>query len=65
MMQMMVDDLHAWRRHIEARNLPKAFGVHQPKAPAVQPCGLRVAYVWGPTGVLWHIAERRQNGRAD
>ena len=27
-----------------------------PKAPAMQPWGLRVAYVFDPSGVLWHIA---------
>jgi uncharacterized glyoxalase superfamily protein PhnB len=25
----------------------------------VQPWGLKVAYVFDPAGVLWHVAERR------
>jgi hypothetical protein len=65
MIQMMVDNLDAWWEHIEALNLPKMFGVQPPKAPAMQPWGLRVGYVWDPSGVLWHVAERRDNAPAD
>jgi hypothetical protein len=61
MMQMMVDNLDAWWEHIRALDLPKMFGVQPPKPPATQPWGLRVGYVWDPSGVLWHIAERREN----
>ena len=59
MMQLMVDDLDAWWAHIEALDLPGRFGVPQPRAPAMQPWGLRLAYVVDPAGVLWHIAQRR------
>jgi hypothetical protein len=65
MMQMMVDDVDAWWERIESLQLPKIFGVQAPKAPAMQPWGLRVAYVYDPTGVLWHVAERRENTPAD
>lgn len=65
MMQMMVDNLDAWWQHIETLDLPKLFGVQAPKPPAMQPWGLRVRYVWDPAGVLWHVAERRQNEPAD
>ncbi len=65
MMQLMVDDLDAWWAHITALDLPNAFGVQAPRAPAVQPWGLRVAYVFDPSGVLWHVAERRADGPAD
>ena len=61
MMQLMVDDLDAWWSHIESLDLPAHFGVPMPKPPAMQPWGLRVAYVVDPGGVLWHIAERREN----
>ncbi|MCA8969139.1 MAG: hypothetical protein KDC95_05125 [Planctomycetes bacterium] len=40
-------------------DLPARLGVTIPKAPALQPWGLRIAYVVDPTGVLWHVAERR------
>ena len=65
MMQMMVDNLDAWWEHIEALDLPKVFGVQPPKAPTVQPWGLRVSYVYDPSGVLWHLSERRENSPAD
>ncbi|MCU0636976.1 MAG: hypothetical protein MUE41_19065 [Gemmatimonadaceae bacterium] len=59
MMQLMVDDLDAWWRHIQSLDLPGRFGVPAPTAPAMQPWGLRVAYVVDPAGVLWHVAQRR------
>jgi uncharacterized glyoxalase superfamily protein PhnB len=58
MMQLMVDDLDAWWAHIDALDLPSKFGVQAPKPPAMQPWGLRVAYVFDPCGVLWHVAQR-------
>ena len=59
MMQLMVDDLDAWWAHITALDLPANFGVQAPKPPAMQPWGLRTVYLIDPSGVLWHIAERR------
>lgn len=59
MMQLMVDDLAAWWARIRALELPARFGVPEPKAPALQPWGLEVAYLVDPSGVLWHIAQRR------
>ena len=59
MMQLMVDDLDAWWSHIEALDLPGKFGVPDPKPPAMQPWGLRIAFLVDPSGVLWHIAQRR------
>lgn len=64
-MQLMVDDLDAWWAHIEGLNLPGQFAVKPPRAPAMQPWGLRVAYVFDPAGVLWHIAERRSGAPQD
>lgn len=61
MMQLMVDDLDAWWEHIRSLDLSRQFGVTPPKPPAMQPWGLRVAYVTDPSGVLWHIAQRREN----
>lgn len=65
MMQLMVDDLDAWWNHIHALDLAGHFGVRPPKAPAMQPWGLRVAYVVDPAGVLWHVAERREGAVHD
>jgi len=60
MMQLMVDDLDAWWAHVNALDLAGRFGVPAPRAPELQPWGLRIAYVVDPSGVLWHIAQRRQ-----
>ena len=59
MMQLMVDDLDAWWAHIDGLDLSARFHVPPPRPPAMQPWGLRIAYVVDPSGVLWHIAERR------
>ena len=65
MMQLMVDDLDAWWAHIQALDLPARFDVKPPRPPATQPWGLRIAYVFDPSGVLWHIAQRRTGAPAD
>ncbi|KFN43030.1 VOC family protein [Arenimonas oryziterrae] len=65
MMQLMVDDLDLWWRHIQSLDLARRFGVGAPKAPALQPWGLRVAYVTDPAGVLWHVAQRRPDADHD
>ncbi len=65
MMQLMVDDLDAWWAHIQSLELPETFDVPSPRAPAVQPWGLRIAYMVDPSGVLWHVAERREGAKHD
>lgn len=65
MLQLLVDDLDAWWTHIAALDLPARFGVQAPKPPAMQPWGLRTAYVYDPSGVLWHVAQRRPGAAQD
>jgi uncharacterized glyoxalase superfamily protein PhnB len=65
MMQLMVDDLDAWWTHIQSLDLAGKFGVQAPKPPAMQPWGLRVAYVYDPCGVLWHVCQRRPDAAQD
>lgn len=65
MMQLMVDDLDFWWKHIESLELAASFGVPRPKPPAMQPWGLRVGYLVDPSGVLWHIAQRRVGAQSD
>jgi catechol 2,3-dioxygenase-like lactoylglutathione lyase family enzyme len=60
MMQLMVDDVDAWWTYIAQLDLPARFGVRPPQPPAVQPWGLRVLYLVDPSGILWHIAQRRE-----
>ena len=59
MMQLVVDDLDAWWAHVESLDLPAKFGVPAPRAPALQPWGIRVAFVIDPAGALWHFSERQ------
>jgi len=65
MMQLMVDDLDAWWAHILSLDLAARFAVQAPRAPAVQPWGLRVSYLVDPCGVLWHVAQRRPGAAQD
>jgi catechol 2,3-dioxygenase-like lactoylglutathione lyase family enzyme len=65
MMQLMVDDLDAWWAHVVSLDLPKEFGVPAPRPPAMQPWGLRIAYVFDPSGVLWHVSQRREGAVQD
>ena len=65
MLQLLVDDLDAWWAHIVALDLSATFAVQAPKAPALQPWGLRVAYVYDPCGVLWHVSQRRTGAIQD
>ena len=58
MMQLMVDDLDSWWVHIQSLDLPDRFGIPEPRPPALQPWGLRIAYLVDPSGVLWHVAQR-------
>ncbi len=57
MMHLLVKDVGGWWTRIAALDLAGRYGVNPPAAPALQPWGLVVAYVWDPAGVLWHIAE--------
>lgn len=58
MVQIIVSDVDAWWAHVRSRSLPERFGVKEPKAPAAEAWGMRVAYMWDPSGVLWHIAAK-------
>lgn len=60
MMQLMVDDLDAWWTHLAGLDLPRHFSVPPPRPPETQPWGLRIVYVVDPSGVLWHVAQRRE-----
>lgn len=65
MLQLMVDDLDAWWNYIVGLDLSNQFGVQSPKPPAMQPWGLRVAYLYDPAGVLWHVCQRRDGAIQD
>jgi hypothetical protein len=59
-MHALVDDLPGWWAHIESLDLSARYGVERPRAPKLEPWGLFVAYVFDPSGVLWHFAAPAQ-----
>lgn len=60
MMALMVEDADDWWRHFESVGLRQKYPHIMLKPPALQPWGLRVLYVSDPSGVLWHIQDRKQ-----
>jgi len=65
MMQLLVDDMDAWWTHLQSLDLPGRFGVQPPRAPALQPWGLVVAYLYDPSGVLWHVTPQQRDAVID
>jgi hypothetical protein len=57
MVQLLVRDVDAWWRRIDAAKLVDAFAVKPPRPPAMQNWGMKVGFVFDPSGVLWHVAE--------
>ena len=57
MMHLLVSDVQAWWRTIDALGLASKYGVKSPAPPKDEPWGLTVLYVVDPSGVLWHIAQ--------
>ena len=57
MVQMLVRDADAWWRDVGVPALTKTFSIPAPRAPALQPWGMKVGFITDPSGVLWHIAE--------
>jgi uncharacterized glyoxalase superfamily protein PhnB len=57
MIQLLVRDVDQWWRRVNAGELVAAFGVREPRAPALQSWGMRVGFLFDPSGVLWHVAE--------
>lgn len=55
MHQLFVSNLDEWWPRTEG--LKAQFGIAEPKAPAMQPWGIRVGFLVDPSGVLWHVAE--------
>lgn len=57
MMHLLVEGLSDWWVHIASLDLASRYGVQSPRAPKLEGWGLNVAYVFDPSGVLWHFAE--------
>jgi hypothetical protein len=63
-MHALVMDLNSWWRRIASLDLASRYAVRSPMAPRLEPWGLNVAYVFDPSGVLWHFAEQPSSSTA-
>jgi hypothetical protein len=57
MLQLLVRDGEAWWKAHDPARLVESFAVKAPKPPAMQPWGLKVGFIFDPSGVMWHVAE--------
>lgn len=65
MVYVSVSDLASWWAHIEALDLAAKYGVQAPRPPAMQPHGIKTAFVYDPAGVLWHFAQSSGAGSGE
>jgi len=56
MMHLLVEDVDAWWRHVQAQSLTATYDV-KAEPPADRPWGLRDFVIIDPTGVLWRIGQ--------
>lgn len=57
MIQLSVRDVEQWWRRIDSAELLVTFGVKVPRAPTVQSWGMKVGFLFDPSGVLWHVTQ--------
>lgn len=60
MMALLVEDAEAWWQHVQRIGLAAKYPGIRIQRPAMQPWGLRVMYLSDPSGVLWHIQDRKK-----
>ena len=56
MMHLLVPDVEAWWRHVEAQELAQRYGVRA-QPPEDRPWRLRDFVLTDPTGVMWRIGQ--------
>jgi len=56
MMFVVVDDLDAWWRHIQASGVLERYPDVRAKEPTLFPWGQREVHLVDPAGVCWHFA---------
>ena len=61
MMAMHVSDLDAWWEHAQAVVASEEFPGVRAQAPQLEDWGMRVMYIWDPSGVLWHVTARPED----
>ena len=58
MMHLLVEDVEAWWRHVEDRQLRSKYRIML-EPPADRSWGLRDFVITDPTGVLWRVAQSK------
>jgi uncharacterized glyoxalase superfamily protein PhnB len=64
MMHLLVKDVEAWWRHVEAQGLVAKYGV-KAEPPEDRPWGMRDFVIIDPTGVLWRIGQNNAESSRD
>lgn len=64
MMHLLVEDVEAWWRHVNAAQLGERYRVRV-SAPADRPWGIRDFTVDDPSGVLWRIGQSIEKAESD
>jgi uncharacterized glyoxalase superfamily protein PhnB len=65
MMHLLVSDVDDWWQHIQSAGLKEKYPTISAVAPKLQPWGQRTLYLTDPSGVLWHIADKKQPSEAE
>lgn len=63
MMHLLVEDVNAWWKHVQARGIAAKYGI-KAEPPEDRSWGLRDFILVDPTGVLWRIGQNT-SGKAD
>jgi catechol 2,3-dioxygenase-like lactoylglutathione lyase family enzyme len=56
MMHLLVEDVEAWWRHVQAQALAEKYGVWAER-PQDRPWGVRDFVIVDPSGVLWRVGQ--------
>jgi catechol 2,3-dioxygenase-like lactoylglutathione lyase family enzyme len=56
MMHLLVEDVDAWWRHVEAQGIALKYGT-KTEPPEDRPWGIRDFVLVDPTGILWRIGQ--------
>ncbi|MGA7779547.1 MAG: glyoxalase [Paraburkholderia sp.] len=57
MLQLLVRNVDAWWKESKPEALVSEFSVKPPRTPVMQTWGMKVGFLFDPSGVLWHVAE--------
>jgi catechol 2,3-dioxygenase-like lactoylglutathione lyase family enzyme len=63
MMHLIVTDVDAWWRHVEAKGIASKYNI-KTDPPEDRPWGLRDFILVDPTGVLWRIGQDISEGES-